>query len=79
MDVIQTSDRSTVDETAKQQLMAAGFRLDDTLAEWERRYIEAALELCGGNLSKAARTLGVNRTTLYSRIERLKIETQQEL
>ncbi len=79
IDVVKTNDPGAVDEAAKQQLMATGFRLDDTLGEWERRYIEAALELCGGNLSKAARMLGVNRTTLYSRIERLNIDTQQEI
>ncbi|MGH8621994.1 MAG: helix-turn-helix domain-containing protein [Burkholderiales bacterium] len=48
-----------------------GFRLDETLAAWERRYIDAALKLGHGNLSQAARLLGVNRTTLYSKIERL--------
>ncbi|MBA3493006.1 MAG: helix-turn-helix domain-containing protein [Gammaproteobacteria bacterium] len=37
---------------------------------WERRYIDAALKLSHGNLSHAARLLSINRTTLYSRIER---------
>lgn len=41
------------------------------LTEWERRYVNAALRLAQGNLSQAARLLGVNRTTLYSRIQRL--------
>lgn len=53
------------------ELTGRAFRLDDTLLEWERRYILAALRLSGNNLSKAARLLGVNRTTLYSRIQRL--------
>ena len=48
---------------------AAGIDLDATLAAWERSYIEAALELCGGNVSRAARRLGINRTTLYNRME----------
>jgi transcriptional regulator of acetoin/glycerol metabolism len=30
------------------------------------------LKLADGNLSEAARLLGVNRTTLYSKIQRLK-------
>ena len=48
---------------------AAGIDLDATLAAWERSYIEAALELCGGNVSRAARRLGINRSTLYNRME----------
>ena len=45
------------------------FSLDHTLAQWEKAYIEAALQLSRGNVSQAARLLGVNRTTLYSRME----------
>jgi len=41
------------------------------LSNWEQRYIESALRLADGNLSEAARLLGVNRTTLYSKIQRL--------
>ena len=55
------------------RLRQPGFRLDDELAGLERQYIEAALRLGGGNLSKAARLLGVNRTTLYSRLARLSL------
>jgi DNA-binding NtrC family response regulator len=43
--------------------------LDTTLAQWERSYIEAALELANGNMSQAARRLGINRTTLYNRMQ----------
>jgi DNA-binding NtrC family response regulator len=44
------------------------FNLDDTLKAWEQGYIEAALRLTRGNVSQAAKLLGVNRTTLYSRM-----------
>ena len=44
------------------------FNLDEMLKAWERGYIEAALRLTRGNVSQAARLLGVNRTTLYSRM-----------
>jgi two-component system nitrogen regulation response regulator GlnG len=43
--------------------------LDATLAEMELSYIEAALKLAEGNVSKAARLLGINRSTLYNRME----------
>jgi len=65
---------SGADEVVRAQLHERGFVLDESLREWERRYIDAALRDSGGNLSRAARLLGVNRTTLYSRLERLKQE-----
>ena len=45
------------------------FNLDDMLNAWERHYIEAAMRLTHGNISQAAKLLGINRTTLYSRME----------
>ena len=45
-----------------------GIRLDEVLQSLERGYIEAALQLTRGNVSQAAKLLGVNRTTLYSRM-----------
>jgi DNA-binding NtrC family response regulator len=45
-----------------------GVQLDRMLASMERGYIEAALRLTRGNVSQAAKLLGVNRTTLYSRM-----------
>ncbi|HEY5900035.1 MAG TPA: sigma-54 dependent transcriptional regulator [Burkholderiales bacterium] len=56
-------------EQALRQLERSGsFDLDQTLRAWERGYIEAALRLTRGNVSQAAKLLGVNRTTLYSRM-----------
>jgi DNA-binding NtrC family response regulator len=58
-----------VAEQALRQLERAGaFDLDQTLKAWERAYIEAALKLTRGNVSQAAKLLGMNRTTLYSRM-----------
>ena len=45
------------------------FSLDRLLADTERGYIEAALRLTHGNVSQAARLLGINRTTLYHRMD----------
>ncbi|HJS37511.1 MAG TPA: sigma-54 dependent transcriptional regulator [Burkholderiales bacterium] len=53
---------------AQAELERGGFNLDETLKSWERAYIEAALRLTHGNVSQAAKLLGVNRTTLYSRM-----------
>ncbi|MEJ2060067.1 MAG: sigma-54 dependent transcriptional regulator [Gammaproteobacteria bacterium] len=56
---------------AQHHLRQIGFELDGYLHEVEREHILCALDLAGGNLSKAARYLGLNRTTLYSRMQRL--------
>jgi DNA-binding NtrC family response regulator len=50
-------------------LRAGNFNLDHHLREQENHYIAAALELAAGNISEAARLLGINRTTLHSRMD----------
>ena len=62
------------DAIIENELQQHDFKLDKTLSDWENRYINLALKLSDGNLSKAARMLGVNRTTLYSRLQRLSSE-----
>jgi len=47
------------------------FNLQTTLRRWEEAYIEAAQQLAHDNMSQAARLLGINRTTLYNRIDTL--------
>ena len=46
-----------------------GVQLDQILKSLERSYIQAALRLTGGNVSQSAKLLGINRTTLYSRMQ----------
>jgi DNA-binding NtrC family response regulator len=63
-------DFKTLLEAAKKHLqLQKNFNLDMTLQQWERGYVEAALAITHGNLSQAARLLGIHRTTLYSRIQ----------
>ena len=63
-------DPKTLIEQAQRHLQRERqFNLDDMLKAWEQGYIEAAMRLTHGNVSQAARMLGINRTTLYSRIE----------
>ena len=57
-----------VDQALRLLERGGPFNLDETLKAWERGYIEAALRLTRGNVSQAAKLLGVNRTTLYSRM-----------
>ncbi len=67
-------DGENVDDIIKHELNERGFQLDDKVADWERRYVNQALLLSHGNLSQAARLLGINRTTLYSRLQRLNLK-----
>jgi DNA-binding NtrC family response regulator len=67
-----------INDSLQQELLKGRFSLDDYLRDWERRYVTLALEMSNGNLSRAARLLGVNRTTLYSRIQRLSIQTPDQ-
>ena len=43
-----------------------------TLREWEKRAILACVEKCDGNITKAASILGINRCTLYSKLDEYK-------
>ncbi len=45
------------------------FSLDAALKSAEQAYLDAALEIAQGNVSQAAKLLGVSRTTLYGRLE----------
>jgi DNA-binding NtrC family response regulator len=63
-------DFKSVLEAAKRHLqLQKGFNLDHTIGQWERGYIEAALMITQGNLTQAAKLLGIHRTTLYSRMQ----------
>lgn len=60
---------ASLSEPVKQQLLKGNFNLDRFLREQEGAYISAALELAANNISEAARLLGINRTTLHSRMD----------
>jgi DNA-binding NtrC family response regulator len=63
-------DFKSVLEAAKRHLQVQkNFDLDHTLQQWEKGYVEAALMITQGNLSQAAKLLGIHRTTLYSRMQ----------
>ena len=58
-----------IDQAQRHLQRERHFNLDDMLKAWEQGYIQAAMQLTHGNVSQAAKMLGINRTTLYSRME----------
>lgn len=68
---LSEASRVLSDEYIKQQLASGEFSLDDLLGEVESRCIRIALEMNNNKVSKAADALHVNRTTLYSRVQKL--------
>jgi DNA-binding NtrC family response regulator len=63
----------------RQVLQQGGFDLDELLMGYTARYIDAAMELAHGNVSEAAKLLGIARTTLYSRMEAVQKHKAQKV
>jgi transcriptional regulator of acetoin/glycerol metabolism len=65
--------------------MCAGARATGSLAatgskaEDQRRELIAALRETGGNQSRAARLLGINRVTVWNRMRKYGIDLKREL
>ena len=47
----------------------------ETLAEMEKNHIAAMMASCQGNVSEAARRLGIDRSTLSRKIKRYDLKT----
>ena len=67
LDGASASQASAIRET----LRNGDFCLDDYIQSLEWEYIRTAMEMTGDNLSRSAKLLNINRTTLYSKIQRL--------
>lgn len=59
------------EEQIRQKLLDGNFYMDEVLSEIESRCIKLALEMNNNNVSRAAEALHINRTTLYSRVQKL--------
>ncbi|WP_166831303.1 sigma-54-dependent transcriptional regulator [Thalassoroseus pseudoceratinae] len=60
------------------ELPTNGSSLKRAMAEPERQLIVEALEANGWNRQNTARTLGINRTTLYKKMKKYQIEYERE-
>lgn len=68
--------------TAEQTSLSSGIpmpslelSLQDALEQFEQQYIQAVIDKNKGQLSEAARSLGIHRTTLYRKQQKKKIPT----
>jgi len=53
-------------------------RLLEARDDWERTYILQALDRCGGNISRTADVLGLERSNLYKKMRGLGIAPARE-
>jgi len=71
--------RSNAPDTNGQPELISPLEMDENtivpLAELERRAIAHALRVTGGNVTRAARALGIGRATMYRKLDRFKIST----
>ena len=78
----QTTDSQPTDDTPARQIMdfnfpECGIDFNSVVRNMERNLILKALEKTGGVKNRAAKLLGLNRTTLIEKMKKMKIELQQ--
>jgi Nif-specific regulatory protein len=59
-------------------IVGPGRDLNDATQEFQRKYIQQAIDNARGNVSHAAKTLGVHRSNLYRKMRQLGMETVEE-
>ena len=69
-DTVKTEQDMFSSQLIQQQIASGEFNLNLKLKELEEFVIEQAMQLYDGNLSKVAKALQINRTTLYSRMQK---------
>jgi DNA-binding NtrC family response regulator len=75
--MIEASDLPPAISGSKPAVASTAFPDLPTLDEVERRYLLQVLEAVGGNRTRAAEVLGVDRRTLYRMAERFGIELKE--
>jgi Nif-specific regulatory protein len=64
--------------SAAPSVVGAGLALSDATDEFQRKYIQQSIDRSRGNVSQAARNLGVHRSNLYRKMRQLGMETGDE-
>lgn len=63
---------------ASSSMVAEGLPLTDATYEFQRKYVQQSINRARGNVSLAARNLGVHRSNLYRKMRQLGMETGDE-
>jgi Nif-specific regulatory protein len=58
--------------------IGAGLNLNDATHEFQRKHVQQAIDAARGNVSQAAKNLGVHRSNLYRKMRQLGMETDEE-
>jgi Nif-specific regulatory protein len=58
-------------------LIGAGRELNDATQEFQRKYIQQAIDAARGNISQAAMSLGVHRSNLYRKMRQLGMDMDE--
>ena len=69
--LLRRNDTTDSGDWLSEALHQPDFQLDQLLKLVEKNAIDLAMREYAGNVSKAAAMLGINRTTLYGRMDRL--------
>ena len=64
--------------SASSSMIAAGRELNDATQEFQSKYIQQTIDAARGNVSQAAKSLGVHRSNLYRKMRQLGMETDEE-
>lgn len=66
-------------DTLVAELIEKGILLEEACSEFERRFLQRALERARGNRTLAAQTLGIHRNTLSRRLRELNVAEPKPL
>jgi transcriptional regulator with PAS, ATPase and Fis domain len=72
-DILETKSRETINSLDLPQLDSQGIDLPKLLGDIEKYYLQEALKISGGIKTKAAKLLGLNRTTFIEKLKKYKL------
>lgn len=65
-------------ERPPEQIVGSGLPLSEATKLFQKKYIRGSIDLAGGNVSQAAKQLGVHRSNLYRKMEQLDMSSQED-
>jgi DNA-binding NtrC family response regulator len=67
---------ATSDETQGRVMLGLSKEFKSARRDFERLYLSALVERCGGNMTEASRLAGMSRSSLYRKLEELGLRGQ---